>query len=51
LEEKGIVANSLTLWMCCLSHNSGLFDEFLKFPKVDELVMAGILYCNEENIR
>jgi hypothetical protein len=50
-EEKNIVANALKLMEGCMMHKQDLFGDFLKMPKIDELVMSGILYCTDENIR
>lgn len=50
-EEKNIVSNSLNLWIGCILYKPELFLDFLTFEKIDELVMAGILYCSAEKIR
>lgn len=51
MEEKNIVANALALWKCCMFNKHELFIDFLQTSKIDELVMSGLLYCTQENIR
>lgn len=49
--EKNIVANALALLECCLMYKNELFEDFLKTANIDDIVMHGILYCQEENVR
>lgn len=51
MEEKNIVANALALWKCCMFNKHELFTDFLQTNKIDEIVMSGLLYCTQENIR
>jgi hypothetical protein len=41
----------LTLWKCCVFHKPELFIDFIMSEDIERLVMSGLLYCTEENIR
>lgn len=56
-EDKLIVENSLNLMLGCLLYKNDLFNDFLAFKGlsqikvVDDFILHGLLFCQEEKIR
>ena len=51
IEEKTIIFACLTLLKSSLFFNPRMFEDVLAYSNVDDLLMSGLLYCPEQNIR
>jgi hypothetical protein len=54
-EDRLIVESALNLWVGCLLHRDGLFQELIELCEpgfsADELLLNGLLYCPYETVR
>jgi hypothetical protein len=52
-EDKQIIKNSFSLWICLLAHEKGMFEIFLEDSSINSeaFLLGGLLECQEEEIR
>jgi hypothetical protein len=55
-EDKLIVENALSLWVGCIFHKPELINDFYAFrsatvPSCKDLILKGLLFCNQEKVR
>ena len=52
-EDKQIIKNSFSLWICLLAHEKGMFEIFLQDSNINSeaFLLGGLLECQEEEIR